>query len=147
MFATRGSPSRLSVGDEAAYPSRTPRLKPAHKPGSRRAHGRPRSWAESGQAGKGTRPDMGSWMTQAARRRITRTDTRVTTQPHQPAGSAEPAGILDPGRPAGARPYRPGCDQELLHHRAHRSRKVDAGRPDAAVHRGGRRPPDAGPVP
>src|SRR6266700_958492 len=127
MFATRGSPSRLSVGDEAAYPSRTPGLKPAPKPG--------------------TRPDMGSWRTQAASRRITRTDARVTTQPHQPAGSAEPAGILDPGRPAGARPYRPGRDQELLHHRAHRSRKVDAGRPDAAVHRGGGRPPDAGPVP
>ena len=40
-----------------------------------------------------------------------------------------------------------GADPELLHHRAHRPRQVDAGRPDAAAHRRGRGAPDARPVP
>jgi len=35
--------------------------------------------AQSRRVGKGTRPDMGSWITQAASRRITRTDARVIT--------------------------------------------------------------------
>src|SRR5205807_10280691 len=47
----------------------------------------------------------------------------------------------------GARRDRPGSHPELLHHRPHRPRQVDAGRPDAAAHRGGRRAPDARAVP
>ncbi len=91
---------------------------------------------------------MGSWNTQAASRRVTRTDACVTTYPHQPAGPfepEEPAG--NPGGPQHTGSHRSGRDQELLHHRPHRSRQVDAGRPDAAVHRRGGRPPDAGAVP
>ena len=45
------------------------------------------------------------------------------------------------------RPHRPGAHPQLLHHRPHRPRQVDAGRPDAAAHRGGRRPADARAVP
>ena len=45
------------------------------------------------------------------------------------------------------RSYRPGRDQELLHHRPHRSRQVDAGRPDAPAHRRGGGAPDARAVP
>ena len=47
----------------------------------------------------------------------------------------------------GAAPHRPVGDPQLLHHRAHRPRQVDAGRPDAAAHRRGRRPHDARAVP
>ncbi len=42
---------------------------------------------------------------------------------------------------------RPGNHPQLLHHRPHRPRQVDPGRPDAAAHRRGRGPPDAGAVP
>ena len=62
------------------------------------------------------------------------TDMRVTYQPCQPCPPV-------PG------PHRPGRDQELLHHRPHRSRQVDLGRPDAAVHRRGGGAPDARAVP
>ena len=40
-----------------------------------------------------------------------------------------------------------GADSELLHHRPHRSRQVDAGRPDAGDHRRRRGPGHAGAVP
>ena len=50
-----------------------------------------------------------------------------------------------PARPAGT--HRPRGDPQLLHHRAHRPRQVDPGRPDAAAHRRGRRPEHARPVP
>ena len=43
--------------------------------------------------------------------------------------------------------HRPGAHPQLLHHRPHRPRQVDAGRPDAAAHRRGRRPADARAVP
>ena len=39
------------------------------------------------------------------------------------------------------------ADPQLLHHRPHRPRQVDAGRPHAAAHRRRRRAHDAGPVP
>ena len=39
-----------------------------------------------------------------------------------------------------ARSHRPGDDPQLLHHRAHRPRQVDARGPDAAADRSGRRP-------
>ena len=93
---------------------------------------------------------MGSWNTQAASRRVTRTDACVTSQPfepHQPAVPEDPDEPGGPECPPGACPYRSGRDQEFLHHRSHRSRQIDAGRPDAAVHRRGGRPPDAGAVP
>ena len=61
--------------DDEAYPSQTPRLKP--EPDLVLASGP--KWAQSRRGGKGTGPDMGSWITQAASRRITRTDARVTT--------------------------------------------------------------------
>ena len=43
--------------------------------------------------------------------------------------------------------HRAGADSELLHHRPHRPRQVDAGRPDAGHHRRRRRPRHARPVP
>ena len=43
--------------------------------------------------------------------------------------------------------HRPGTDPELLHHRPHRPRQVDAGRPDAGGHRAGRGAQHARPVP
>src|SRR3954469_23745580 len=62
---------------------------------------------------------------------LTRYPQRVTDGPHGPHAVRHPAGE----------------DPELLHHRAHRPREVDAGRPDAADDRGRRRAPDARPVP
>ena len=38
-------------------------------------------------------------------------------------------------RRTGAAPHRPVADPQLLHHRPHRPRQVDAGRPDAAADR------------
>ena len=49
-------------------------------------------------------------------------------------GTCEPEIIEGPG--AGV--DRPGTHPQLLHHRPHRPRQVDAGRPDAADHRRGR---------
>ena len=43
--------------------------------------------------------------------------------------------------------HHAGADPQLLHHRPHRPRQVDAGRPDAAAHRRRRRAHDARPVP
>ena len=51
-----------------------------------------------------------------------------------------------PHRAAAAR-HAAGGDPQLLHHRPHRPRQVDPGRPDAADHRGRRRPLDARAVP
>ena len=51
-----------------------------------------------------------------------------------------------PHRAAAAR-HAAGGDPQLLHHRPHRPRQVDAGRPDAADHRCRRRPVDARAVP
>ncbi|CAG6393107.1 Eukaryotic translation initiation factor 3 135 kDa subunit [Actinacidiphila cocklensis] len=51
------------------------------------------------------------------------------------------------GQRAAAEPYRPGADPQLLHHRAHRPRQVDARRPHAPAHRRRRRAADACAVP
>ena len=48
---------------------------------------------------------------------------------------------------AAARPHRPGDDPQLLHHRPHRPRQVDARGPDAAADRRRRRAQRAGAVP
>ena len=48
---------------------------------------------------------------------------------------------------SGAAPHRPLGHPQLLHHRPHRPRQVDAGRPDAAGDRCRRRPHDACAVP
>ena len=89
-------------------------------------------------------------------RRVTRTEACVTYQLDQPAGRQSSHRPDSPPRPAGqcgrcgapgSGPYRSGRDQELLHHRPHRSRQVDAGGPDAAAHRGGGGAPDARAVP
>jgi len=53
----------------------------------------------------------------------------------------------DPGAQAWAQQDRSRDHPELLHHRPHRPRQVDAGRPDAAADRSGRGAPDAGAVP
>ena len=50
-------------------------------------------------------------------------------------------------RRAAAGQDRPRDHPQLLHHRAHRPRQVDAGRPDAPAHRGRRRARGAGAVP
>ncbi len=66
--------------------------------------------------------------------------------------SREPNEVASPDVPAGphrtgARRHAAGADPQLLHHRPHRPRQVDAGRPDAADHRRGRGARDARPVP
>ena len=65
------------------------------------------------------------------------TSSPLESSPCPPHAAAAPV----PGRD------RPRDHPELLHHRAHRPRQVDAGRPDAAAHRRGRRAGRAGAVP
>ena len=56
-------------------------------------------------------------------------DDAVPDQPRRPERTVrDQPGATDPAR-----------HPQLLHHRPHRPRQVDAGRPDAAAHRGGRR--------
>ena len=85
--------------------------------------------------GRGTMGDRS--LTQAPpkpfRSRLSRTDWTSRARP--PA--EHPAAVAD----------GPGADPQLLHHRPHRPRQVDAGRPDAPDHRRGRRTLHARPVP
>src|SRR5581483_12006478 len=124
MLATRGNPSEVWLGvtrrsslSEPGPHTQTGAPGPASRPNRTRA-----GQTKTRASGKGSRPDMGSWNVQAASRRVTRTDARVTTYPRQPAGPEDPARS---GGPQHTGPHRAGCNQELLHHRAHRSRQVD----------------------
>ena len=103
-------------------------------------HSWPRLPAALGRPPKpGAAPAVGPW-----RLRIDPTralaDTRQTSR-------IRTLRARDPYQRAGAEPYRPGADPQLLHHRAHRPRQVDARRPDAPAHRRGRAAADACPVP
>ena len=71
------------------------------------------------------------------------TAPRRTSQPRKQ--SEKPARGLEHRTSPG--PHRPRDHPQLLHHRAHRPRQVDAGRPDAAAHRRRRRAGRAGAVP
>ena len=62
--------------------------------------------------------------------------------PHQPSlqpSSSSRERAVVPQVRAAARSHRPGDHPQLLHHRPHRPRQVDAGGPDAAADRRGRR--------
>ncbi len=79
-----------------------------------------------------------------------RTPTRVGVPPATPLERGRPAPPAGMGRWRHCDDsccHRSGHHPELLHHRPHRPRQVDAGRPDARGHRTGRGAQHARPVP
>ena len=66
--------------------------------------------------------------------------------PDRPAVHAPPAQTLKPPKLYRGRHGRPGTHPELLHHRPHRPREVDAGRPHPRAHAHGRPAGDARPA-
>ena len=137
-------------------------LHPRHRrsvgPGARPGHG------DRGRARPGDRAHVpGDRLLPAVAAPAHRPDHhRAATGPRRPSATTpiwenqdvprSPTRVVCALRDTERRRTRPRCDRprdhpQLLHHRAHRPRQVDAGRPDAAADRRGRRARRAGAVP
>ena len=148
MFATRGSPSSCLRGDATSKHIRAASPHSNRKPNYDRRTRRRRQL--SGPAARalgrtGIIEHPGPWQhrqqgRQARPRRVNPNGACVTTSPSAGPPNPRSGPKTAPGPTAGR-------NQELLHHRPHRPRQVDAGGPDAAAHRRGRGPPDARAVP